>query len=270
MEDLISSPQNPRIKNLVRLREGKHRRRQKRFIIEGLREIQRAIDAHAFIREFYSCEELWVHHDAIDLADRVRNLSQVEAFAVSEPAFRKASARENPDGLLAVAEMPQLELDSLQLAPSPFIVVLERVEKPGNLGAILRSADAAGVNAIILTDPATDLYSPQTIRSSQGSVFSLPIAVSTNEETLAWLQGRNISIVASTPSARSLYWDVALRGPIAIVMGSEDTGLTPFWLENPKVLTARIPMQGAADSLNVSAAAAIFLFEALRQRIQSR
>lgn len=262
----INSPQNPRIKNLVRLREGKHRRRQGQFIVEGLRELQRALQAGVPISEFYACEPLWADPETLDLAEAIDALPGVERFQVAEPAFRKASARENPDGVLAVAPMPVRTLDDLVLSPTPLLLIVEHVEKPGNLGTLMRTADAAGVDAVVVTDPVTDLYSPNSIRASQGAVFSVPSIVADNAAVRQWLAARSIQPVATTPDADALHWQVDLAGPTAILMGSEAQGLSPFWLDDPSVRRARIPMHGHADSLNVSAAAAIFLFEAVRQR----
>ena len=266
----INSPQNPRIKNLVRLREGKHRRRQGQFIIEGLRELRRAVEAGVALAEFYACEALWSHPDALDLAEQIDALPGIARFQVAESAFRKASARENPDGMMAVAAMPERSLGSLALGPNPLLLIVEHVEKPGNLGTLMRTADAAGADAVVITDPVTDLYSPNSIRASQGAVFSLPSIVADNTAVRRWLEARRIGMVATTPAADRLHWEVDLARPMALLMGSEAQGLSTFWLDDPEVQRARIPMNGQADSLNVGAAAAIFLFEAVRQRHSGR
>lgn len=265
-ETQINSPQNPRVKNLVRLREGKHRRRQGRYLIEGLREVQRAIASGAPVVEFYACEPLWNDPAALDLAETIDAMPGIEKFQVAEPAFRKASARENPDGLIAVATMPETSLETLKLSPTPLILLLEHVEKPGNLGTLLRNADAAGADAVIVTDPVTDVFSPNAIRSSQGSIFSLPCVVTDNQTALDWLKEHHFNLIATTPDAEKLHWQVDMRGPLALLMGSEAEGLSDFWMKHPQVQRARIPMRGRADSLNVGAAAAIFLFESVRQR----
>ncbi len=270
VETSINSPQNPRVKNLVRLREGKHRRRQGIFIIEGLRELQRALKAGVEITEFYACEALWNDPAALDLAEEIDARSGIECFQLAEAAFRKASAREGPDGILALARSPVRSLDDLRLRTNPLLLVVEHVEKPGNLGTLLRTADAAGVDAVIVTDPVCDLYNPNCIRASQGAVFSVCSLVADNAQLRRWLAERGMALVATTPEASLLHWQVDMRGPAALLMGSEAQGLSAFWMDDPVVQRARIPMNGGADSLNVAAAAAIFLFEAVRQRAEAK
>lgn len=266
MEERITSSQNSRIKNLVRLRDGKHRRRQGLYIIEGLRELERAIACGVVPIELYVCEELWNDDGALDLTEQVSGMEGTLVLNVAEEPFKKASARENPDGLIAVAKVPELGIRDLKLSSNPFLLIVEHVEKPGNLGTLLRTADAAGVDAVIITDPVTDIYSPNAIRASQGSIFSIPSVVVSNEELRGWLAGNGISVVATTPENAQVHWNVDFTGPVALLMGSEARGLSKFWLDDEAVLRALIPMRGQADSLNVSAAAAIFLFEAVRQR----
>jgi len=263
----ISSPQNPRVKDLARLREGKHRRRMGCYAVEGLRELERALAGGADLTSFYVCEDFWLGDEYGPLAERIAALPGVECFRMSPAAFEKASNRENPDGLLAVAGMRRAGLDGLVLGETPLLLLIEHVEKPGNLGTLLRSADAAGADAVIVTDPVTDLYSPQAIRASQGSIFALPTAFADNAAAKAFFQKRGIRPVAATPDAPCTLWDVDMRAPLALLLGSEADGLSDFWMKDPGTLRAKIPMSGrSADSLNVSAAAAIFLFEAVRQR----
>lgn len=262
--EIIRSGQNPRIKNLVRLREGNHRRRQRRFIIEGRREIERALTAGIALDELYYCPELfrqpadseWIGFCAGAGAQLCR---------LSPEAFEKCAFRENPDGLLAVAPQWEQKLEDLRLGNPALLLVVERVEKPGNLGTLLRNAECAGADAVIVTDPVTDIFNPNVVRSSQGALFSVPIAVSDNLTTRTWLSRHGIFPLATTPDSVHTFWEPDFRRPTALLLGSEMDGLSPFWLD-AEVPTARIPMAGIGDSLNVSAAAAIFLFEAVRQR----
>jgi RNA methyltransferase, TrmH family len=263
----ITSPQNPRIKDLARLREGKHRRRAGLYVVEGLRELERALAGGVSIATLYICEECWLSAQYGPLASKIAALPGVESFKLSKSAFEKASNRENPDGLLAVAQIQKAGLGDLKLSATPFLLLIEHVEKPGNLGTLLRSADAAGADAVIVTDPVTDLYSPQAIRASQGSIFALPTVFATNDEARAFFLANNIKPFAATPYADHTLWELNLRQPTALLLGSEADGLSGFWMDDPDTLRAKIPMSGkSADSLNVSAAAAIFLFEVVRQR----
>jgi TrmH family RNA methyltransferase len=186
-------------------------------------------------------------------------------YELSKEAFAKVAYRERPDGILAVAPQWKRALADLALPAAPLILVVEAIEKPGNLGTILRSADAAGCDAVIVCDPVTDLFNPNVVRASTGVLFSVPCVVEDSEKVLAWLKARGIRSVATTPAAAEVYSDSDLRGPLAIVMGSEQFGLSEFWLKSAD-LPVRIPMAGQADSLNVAMAALITLFEAVRQR----
>ena len=177
----------------------------------------------------------------------------------------KVAYRERPDGLLAVAPQWQRSLGDLALPANPFVLVVEAIEKPGNLGTILRSADAAGCDAVIVCDPVTDIFNPNVVRASTGVLFSVPLVVEESARVLSWLRQKNVRTVATTPAATQIYSDADLRGPLAIVMGSEQYGLSEFWLKNAD-LPVRIPMAGQADSLNVAMATIITLFEAVRQR----
>lgn len=263
----ITSQQNPRIKDLARLREGKHRRRMGCYVIEGIRELERAVAGGAVITSIYICEDYWLGDEYKPLADKIAAIEGVESFKLAATAFEKASNRENPDGLMAVAKMQKNGLEDLKLSPKPFFLLIEHVEKPGNLGTLLRSADAAGADAVIVTDPVTDLYSPQAIRASQGSIFALPTVFATNAEAKEFFVKHGIHPFAATPDAPRTLWQIDLNQPTALLLGSEADGLSAFWMDDPETLRAKIPMSGkTADSLNVSAAAAIFLFEVVRQR----
>jgi TrmH family RNA methyltransferase len=265
-EPYIKSRQNDQVKNLVRLRERKHRDRQERFLVEGLREIGHAIGAGYAIEDLYYCPECFPGADHTAFIQKARREGILRLTRLSEEAFRKASLREGPDGLLATARQAGTALSQLKLPADPLLLVLEGIEKPGNLGAILRSADGAGVHAIILVDCVLDLYNPNAIRSSQGLVFALPIVQVQRDHLRKWLENNGIQICASTPATKLNHWDVDLRGPTALFMGGESCGLSDYWLDcaHRKI---RIPMHGQADSLNVAAATAVCLYEARRQRM---
>jgi TrmH family RNA methyltransferase len=175
------------------------------------------------------------------------------------------SYRENPDGWLGVFPIPQTSLDNLKLSGSPLIVVAESIEKPGNLGAILRTADAAHADALLVCDPRVDVWNPNVVRASRGALFSVPVVESDNDSALKWLKAHKIRVLAATPSAEELYFNIDLREPVAIAVGTEDEGLTEFWM-NGADLKVKIPMMGKVNSLNVSVSTALILYEAVRQR----
>jgi len=274
--ELISSLQNPRVKQLVKLRDRRPRDEAGVFLVEGYRQIRRALDKGIPFTELYLCPE-WYPGDQGNEAALIADAQAAGAkvFQLTKDAFAKVAYRERPDGLLAVA--PQwrktlADLDALLAtkaadAPgrSPFLLVVEAIEKPGNLGTILRSADAAGTDALIVCDPVTDLFNPNVVRASTGVLFSVPVIIAGSEEVREWLRARKIRAVATTPSATELHTDTDLRGPLAIVMGSEQYGLSDYWLREADA-RVRIPMAGQADSLNVAMATIITLFEAVRQR----
>jgi RNA methyltransferase, TrmH family len=260
----ISSLQNPRIKQLVRLRERRERDEAGVFLVEGYREIRRALERGVRLRELYFAPEWFLGENEPVLLSQAR-AAGARLLELSREAFAKVAYRERPDGLLAVAPQWRLALDALTLPEVPFLLVVESIEKPGNLGTILRGADAAGCHAVIACDPVTDLFNPNVVRASTGVLFSVPCAVASSPEVHAWLHRHRIRTVATTPAAETVYSDADLRGPLAVVMGSEQYGLSEFWLERAD-LPVRIPMSGQADSLNVAMATIITLFEALRQR----
>lgn len=260
----ITSTANPRIKELARLLERKPRERERRFLIEGAREVSRALRAgieleQALVREGeLSPEEEQIYAE-------VRRVERLSVLEVSEPVLKKLSSRENPAGLIAVARMPRRSLEGYQPSPDALILVAVGLEKPGNLGALLRSADAAGAEAVLVAG-GVDLYNPQVIRNSTGVVFSLPTLAASETEVLGWLERHGLPLVAATPHTQTLYWEADLPGPVAIAVGPEHAGLSPAWLEAAQT-KVRIPMQGQADSLNVSVSAALLLYEAVRQRL---
>ncbi len=266
MEELyIQSRQNDQVKNLVKLRERKYRERQSRCLIEGLREISHALTAGLEITHLYYCSDFFPSDLHATFIAEHKNADKFQVIGMSPDAFTKASHREGPDGLIAIAMQQGNVLADLLLDETPLLLVLEGIEKPGNLGAILRSADGAGVDAVILVDCVLDLYNPNAIRSSQGLLFALPI-VSTDRDTLTnWLDVKNIVGCATTPGSKKLHWEVDYKQGLALYMGSESDGLSDYWLEKA-THKIRIPMAGQADSLNVAAAAAVCLYEARRQR----
>lgn len=263
MPGLITSLQNPRVKQAVQLRQRRQRDRAGLLLVEGADEISLALAGGARPRAVFYCPGLSAQPADSVLAAAAQ--AGAELFEVSAPVFQKLAFRENPDGLLAVVPAGQRTLDDLALGARPLLLVAEAVEKPGNLGALLRSADACGVNGVIVCDPATDLNNPNVVRSSRGTLFTVPLAEAGSAEAIAWLRARHIAIVAATPQATQLYTQADLRGPVAIAVGAEDEGLSPIWLNQADV-SVRIPMLGQVNSLNVSTAATLLMYEAVRQR----
>lgn len=263
---LISSLQNPRIKQALKLRERSTRKETDLFLIEGYRELLRAVDAGRNIETLFFCPELYLGANEGDLIRKIAHTG-AQLLRCTEPVFRKISYRDRPDGLLAVAPQQHLSIADLaaQLNPNPFLIVAEAIEKPGNLGTILRCSDAVGLDGLILCDPCTDIHNPNVVRASVGTLFTVPVVEAKGAETLAWLKQQGITILAATPHAEKEFTEVDLTGPLAIAVGTEQLGLSPLWLEQA-TLQVRIPMCGIADSLNVAMATTVLLYEALRQR----
>lgn len=263
-EAIITSLQNPRVKNLVKLRDRGPRDEQKVFLVEGFRAISRALEKRVPLRELYFCRDWFLgeNEDALLTEARSRGSELVE---LGRNAFAKVAYRDRPEGLLAVVEQWRLAPEDLRLPNEPFFLVVESIEKPGNLGTILRSADAAGVDAVIVCDPVTDLFNPNVVRSSTGVLFAVPVALGSSADVIGFLKRIGVRTVATTPSAHQLLYACQMTGALAVVMGSEQFGLSDEWLAacDERV---RIPMAGQADSLNVAMAAMIALFEAVRQR----
>lgn len=259
----ISSLQNPRIKQVVKLRNRRERLATGLMILEGADVIAMARTGQHPLTTIFWCPELAGQHSESTLQSlREQDL---EIFEVSSSAFTKISCREHPDGWLALAPLPASDLPSLNLSANPLLVIVEGVEKPGNLGAILRTSEAAGVEALIVCDPATDIHNPNVVQASKGTLFSIPVVQATSAVTLAFLAEKGIAVAAATPAAQTAHWDAPLSGPIAIAVGTESTGLSQFWLEaaHYRVL---IPMQGKVNSLNVATSAGLIIYEAIRQR----
>lgn len=261
MEKIISL-QNNRIKNIVKLGKAKERKTQGLFILEGARELMFALSASYEVDSVFICPELFSKTDYPEVLSGIENSCK---FEVSEQVFDKIAYREGSDGLLTLMKPKSHTLEDLKIKKNPFIIILEAVEKPGNLGAILRTADAAQVDAVIVCDPLTDIYNPNAIRSGIGCVFTVPVAVCSSQEALTWLKQNQIKALAAELQASEWYQDVDYTTPTAIVMGTEADGLTDFWLNNSDQ-RIKIPMRGKIDSLNVSVSTAVITFEAMRQR----
>jgi TrmH family RNA methyltransferase len=261
---IITSPQNPKVKHAIKLRERRQRKRDGLMLIEGYDELRLAAASGVRLQTLFYCPALFGSVDKEALLAHARQAG-AELLEVSRPLFEKMAYRENPDGWLGVAPALHNTLAGLRLSDNPLLIVAESVEKPGNLGAILRSADAAGVDALILCDPTIDLGNPNVVRSSRGTIFSVPVAEATSAETLAWLRERGIKVAAATPEAAEPFTKVDLRGPVAIVVGTEREGLSPLWRDQADV-KARVPMLGRVNSLNVATATTLFVYEAVRQR----
>ena len=267
---MIASMHNPRVKLAVRLRDHRQRRKEQLILIDGARELARAIAAGVALREVFVCRELCRSAEARRLLEllpghHVPMVGGGQRIDVSAAVFARLAFGQRAEGVVGVAAAPRRRLEDLVLPARPLVAVLEGVEKPGNVGAVLRSADGAGVSALVAVDPRTDLFNPNVIRASLGTVFSLPVAAAAPGEVLAWLRGRGLQIVAARVEGSVSYTEVDYRQPTAIVLGSEAQGLTSLW-NGEGVRAIRLPMLGAADSLNVSAAAAVLFYEALRQR----
>lgn len=262
-ETIITSTQNARVKHVVALQQKSAlRRKEGLFVVEGRRELIHCLEAGYKVIECFILENL-ERLENLKILETLENLSPL--FPVSPQVYEKMAYRGSTEGVIAVVREKQLSLDDLQLSEAPLIMVLERVEKPGNLGAVLRSADAAKADAVIICDPLTDLYNPNLIRSSIGAVFSVPCVACSSEECINFLKARGIQILTAQLQDSSLYYDTDMRRGTAIVMGTESTGLTDQWRQAADA-HIRIPMLGKLDSLNVSVSAAILLFEAVRQR----
>src|SRR3954465_15354361 len=227
----ITSLQHPRVKQLVKLRERRDRDEAGLFLVEGYPEIRRALEKSVRPKEMYFSPEWFLGENEPALIEQAKQAG-AQLFELSKDAFAKVAYRERPDGLLAVAAQWKHGLDDLKLGAHPFLLVVEAIEKPGNLGTILRSADAAGCDAVIVCDPVTDIFNPNVVRASTGVLFSVPIVVEESTRVHAWLREKNVRTVATTPAAEKIYSDVDLRGSLAIVMGSEQYGLSEFWLKN--------------------------------------
>jgi TrmH family RNA methyltransferase len=261
---ILTSLANPRIKAALGLRERRDRDRTGRTLVDGAREVRRAIDAGAVVEEVFICEPLLGGDDARVALDRLRtNSTTIES--VNETVFARLAFGDRAEGIVAVVRIPSLALARLILPAEPLVIVIEGVEKPGNVGAVLRSVDGAGADALIAADARTDLFNPNAIRASAGTIFSVPVAAASTTEVLPWLGEQGLRIVTARVDAERVYTDADLTGPLAIALGAEAEGLSSSWA-SPGFEAVRLPMLGIADSLNISVSAAILLYEARRQR----
>ena len=261
---VITSTKNERIKSLQKLAKSSERKKEEVFVIEGIRELEKAIHAGYTFNEVFFCPTV-VSEEYIN---KIFGFDILKT-AVSHHVFESIAYRENRDGIIALAKPKNLGLHDLNLSKNPLIIVLEAVEKPGNLGEMLRTADAAGADAIIVCDPITDIYNPNVIRASLGCIFTKPVVCCKSEEAVQFFKNQKITTLATTPDAKIVYFDQNLNKPVAIIMGTEADGLSNYWLQNTD-LQVKVPMLGIADSLNVSVCLSVVLYECVRQRLQHK
>lgn len=265
----ITSAQNAKIKELLALQEkSKERRKTGLFVVEGRREIIHCVESGYKPHTFFICRDIITEKEFDSILEAVEENfcgMMCQIIEIPQHLYDKVAYRGGTEGVIAEMHCKEMSLDSLKLKENPLVVVLESVEKPGNLGAVLRSADASGVDAVIVCDPLTDMYNPNLIRSSIGAIFTVPVATATSEEAIAWLKNNGIKIYTAQLQDSEWYYDTDMKGGTAIVMGTEATGLTGVWRKAADA-HIKIPMLGKLDSLNVSVSAAILMFEAVRQR----
>lgn len=260
----ITSPHNPRFKQALKLRTRRGRQQQGRFLVDGLREVQRFLQSGFPASELFLCPD-WLNEQ--DVQQLSENASQLHMSVYELPAslFAKLAYGDRADGVVAAGLQVGQELENLPLSKTPLIGIVESIEKPGNLGAIMRTCDAVGADGLVHVGEGTDWYHPNAIRASTGALFSIPCVESNAADVLAWARQQGLRIYAARPDADRLYTEGDYRGPCAIVLGSEAKGLSSDW-QAPDIMPIRLPMRGVADSLNVSVTSAVLLFEALRQR----
>ena len=267
--EIITSAQNPKIKRLLQLQQkSSERRKAGLFVVEGIREVERCVEKGYEIDTIFSLTKPSQREGCLDVSSIIganKANKGTKVFEVSPAIYEKIAYRGGTEGVIAEVKTKDKSLSDLKLSENPLVVVLESVEKPGNLGAILRSADAAGADALIVCDPLTDLYNPNLIRNSTGAIFSVPCVACTSEDCIKFLKDNNIQILTAQLQDSELYYDTDMKRGTAIVMGTEATGLTDIWRKAADA-HIRIPMLGITDSLNVSVSAAILLYEAVRQR----
>ena len=265
---MITSTSNPQVKRLLALHKRRERDATGRFLVEGRREVSRALDATVSVQTVVVCPSLDQDGAIESLATRAE-AAGARRLDVAEPVFRRLSHREGPDGVLLEAAAFATDLDTITLGPNPLVLVVAGIEKPGNLGAMLRSAAGVGADAVVVADPVTDVFNPNVVRASQGALFVVPVAVAGLEAVAAWLNEHGLRTWAAGPEDGTPYWDVPLHVPVALVVGAEHEGLDPRWHELADG-GVTIPMpgagDGAVDSLNVATAAAVLLLDAVRQR----
>lgn len=260
----LTSLQNPRLKELVRLQKRPYRDERGVIVVEGYREVKRMLDNERRPLALFFAPSFYQGENEPELVRRCAEAG-AELFECSAEAFQKVAYRDRPEGLIALTPQVHRTLAELQVPERPLLLVAEAIEKPGNLGSLLRSADAAGVHAVIVCDRCTDIHNPNVVRSSIGTLFSLPVVEAESAETLEWLRSRDVRVLAATPHAEKEYTECDLTQGIALVVGTEKFGLSSKWM-NEADERVRIPMLGQIDSLNVAAATTLLLYEAVRQR----
>ena len=265
----ITSMQNPKLKSALALKDRRDRDETGLFLIEGFREISRATKGNVVIEHLFFSESLFLGTNEPSLLRDIHTKG-AEMYSCSEPVLKKLSYRDRPDGLVAVARQMNTSFRDFSknfLSKNPFLLIAEAIEKPGNLGTILRSCDAVGVDAAIISDKCKDLFNPNVVRASVGTLFTQPVVEASGKELLHFLKEHHIQILAATPHAEKEFTKTDLRGPLAIVVGTEQLGLSKLWMDAADI-QVRIPMRGEADSLNVATATTLLLYEVLRQRTE--
>jgi len=258
---IITSLQNPTIRNVVKLRDNRTRQRERKIVVDGAAEIHRALDAGLDL------EMIFVPDDANDESEKLCQRGGDRVIRVNDMVLRKISFGQHHRGCVATFRQPDAALANLTLSATPLVMVLDEIEKPGNVGAVFRSADAVGADAVVICEGVCDSYNPSVIRSSLGTVFTMPTAQANRRETMAWLRANDLVVITARVDAAERFWDVDYRRGIAVVIGSESSGLGDDWRSTAvPSIDVNIPMRGSADSLNASVSAALIMFEAARQR----
>lgn len=264
----ITSTDNPLVKDVVRLQQKKRERdKTSLFVIEGYRENLRALGAGVELKTLIFCRDWFLKGNNEDLITQARQAG-VELVGVSKNVFLKISYRDRPDGFISIAKQLDTDLKNLKVQNGSVFLVVEQIEKPGNLGTLLRGCDATGVDGLIVCEPVTDVFNPNVVRASTGALFSVPVAVvGSSQQAIDWLKKSKVRIFSTTPHTENIYWNSNFntKGPIAVVAGAEQYGLTDVWLEQSDELV-KLPMQGSADSLNIAVSSIVCLYEVLRQR----
>ena len=259
----ITSTKNLRVRAAAALRERRARDEAGRTLVDGARELDRALTSGAAVETVF-VDDAGLTASGGETVGRAR-AAGADIVPVSAAVLGRLAYGDRSEGLVAVVAIPDQSLAALEHRPDPLVVVLEALEKPGNLGAVLRSADAAGADAVIVADPRTDLFNPNAIRASLGTIFTVPVAAGSSAEVRGWLDQREIAVFAARVGSSVAYTEADLRGAVALVLGSEADGLTEAWT-GAGITPISLPMHGVADSLNVSITAAVLLYEARRQR----
>jgi len=260
----LTSLKNPKVKYVYKLRNRRFREKEQKTLLEGYRELTRSSEYGMKVLEVYYCPSMFLGENEFPLLESLREQG-IKTYEVTEPILEKIAYRERPEGLIAIAQIQSHTLEDIPVVENGLYLIAESIEKPGNLGSILRSADASGVNGIILCDKCTDIYNPNVIRASTGALFSVPLAECTAQEAYDWVRENNIKVLAATPHTDNIHTDADMTQSVAIAVGTEQSGLTDFWM-NEADIKVKIPMLGKIDSLNVATATTIMLYEAARQR----